>query len=88
MSAADAFTVPRHVMARQVGDECVILDLAKGTYYGLGPSGARIWQWIAEGATLDTICSRLVEEFDVAPQQARVDVVALVDSLRERGLVE
>jgi hypothetical protein len=88
MSAAGTFTVPRHVMARQVGDECVILDLAKGTYYGLGHPGARVWHWLTEGATVDTMCARLAEEFDVTADQARADILELVDSLRERGLVE
>ena len=34
-----------------LGDETVILDLASGTYYGLDPVGARIWQLMAEGQT-------------------------------------
>jgi hypothetical protein len=36
-------------MARTVGDETVILDLANGTYYGLDPVGARMWQLMSEG---------------------------------------
>jgi len=39
----DRVTVPPHVIARRVGEDTVILDLASGTYFGLDPVGARIW---------------------------------------------
>jgi len=49
MNLSDKVTIPAQVMARTVGDETVILDLASGTYYGLDPVGARIWQLMSEG---------------------------------------
>ena len=87
MNPGDRCVVPQHVMARVVGDEYVILDLETGTYYGLDAVGARVWSLLAEGVALDDISDRLVEEYDVAPEQARSDVASLVDALRERGLL-
>ena len=49
MNLSDKVSIPTQVMARTVGDETVILDLASGTYYGLDPIGARIWQLMGEG---------------------------------------
>ena len=79
--------IPSQVMARQVGDETVILDLAGGTYYGLDPVGARVWQLIGEGRTLAEICDTLLDEYDVTREQLERDVLDLADKLLERKLI-
>ena len=87
MDAEKTVAIPEHVMSRQVGDETVILDLGSGTYFGLDPVGARIWQMLAEGKPLTAVVTALLDEFDAAPDQVRRDVDALVDELVTRGLV-
>ena len=62
MNLSDKVTIPTQVMARTVGDETVILDLASGTYYGLDPVGARMWQLMSEGQPLAAICNLLLDE--------------------------
>ena len=74
-------------MARLVGEEIVILDLAAGTYFGLDPVGARIWQLMGEGRTLAEICATMLEEYEVEREQLEVDVLRLAAELLERGLV-
>jgi len=88
MNLTDRVVVPAQVMARQVGEETVILDLAEGTYYGLNPVGARIWAELAEGRTLGEACAALLDEYDVEAARLERDVSALADALASRGLVE
>ena len=87
MNLSDNVTIPSQVMARLVGDETVILDLASGTYYGLNPVGARIWQLMAEGKSLASVCEILVEEFDVSRETLELDVLHLTKELCAKGLV-
>ena len=87
MNLSDSLSIPSQVMARTVGDETVILDLASGTYFGLDPVGARIWQLISEGKTLAEICATMLEEYEVTPEQLQGDVIKLAGELAERGLV-
>lgn len=87
MKLSDAVSIPPQVMARTVGDETVILDLASGTYFGLDPVGARIWALIGEGKTLVAICTTMLEEYEVEREQLEADVLRLVAELVERGLV-
>ena len=87
MNLSDKVTIPAQVMAREVGGEAVILDLASGTYYGLDPVGARIWQLMAEGQTLTQVCEVMLAEYDVTREDIERDVLALVQTLRERKLV-
>ena len=87
MNLSDKLTIPAQVMAREVGDETVILDLANGTYYGLDPVGARIWQLMAEGQTLVQVCEVMLSEYEVTRENIERDVLALVQTLLERKLV-
>ncbi len=87
MDAEKTLTIPDHVMSRQVGEDTVILDLGSGTYFGLDPIGARVWQLLADGTNVKQVVTTLLAEFDVAPEQLQQDVEALVDDLVGRGLV-
>ena len=87
MELTDKVTIPAQVMARTVGDETVILDLASGTYFGLDPVGARIWQLMGEGRTLAEISETMLGEYEVERAQLEADVLRLTGELLERGLV-
>ena len=79
--------VPGHVMVRQLGDECVMLDMASGYYFGLDAVGARIWQLLSETSSLAGIVERLAREYDVTPEQAESDLVRFVEELKANGLL-
>lgn len=88
MNLSGKVTIPPHVMARQVGDETVILDLASGTYFGLNPVGARIWQLISEGKTMDNVLESVLAEFEVSAAEAERDLDNLVSELHCRELIK
>lgn len=87
MNLSSTPKIPPEAMARQVGDETVILDLASGNYFGLDAVGARIWQLIGEGRTLDQVCEVVVAEYDVSRDVAERDLLSLVEELQGRGLL-
>ena len=79
--------IPSNIMTRQVGDEIVILDLARGTYYGLDTVGTRIWQLMASGESLSTICDKVIKEFDVTRETLELDLDRLFRDLVDKGLL-
>ncbi|MES2937371.1 MAG: PqqD family protein [Pseudomonadota bacterium] len=79
--------IPADVMARQVGDETVILHLGSGNYYGLDPVGARAWQLLGEGRTPAEVCEQLLGEYDVARVQLEADLQTLLQDLLANGLL-
>lgn len=81
------FTTSPHAVARELGDEIVILDLASGTYFGLDPIGARVWLAIEAGRPLVEACDAIGEEYDVAREELERDVLDLVQDLEARRLV-
>lgn len=87
MNLPDSVTIPIQVMARQVGDDIVILDLASGTYFGLDSVGARIWQLIGEGKMLADVCEVLLAEYEVTREELERDLARLLDELHSRDLI-
>ncbi|HYC35096.1 MAG TPA: PqqD family protein [Usitatibacter sp.] len=88
MKLSDKVTVPAHVMSRQVGEEYVMLDLAQGVYFGLDPVGARLWQLLCEGMSLERACAAMLGEYDVPRAQLESDVLRLAEELAAQGLIE
>jgi hypothetical protein len=75
------------VHARRFDDEVVILDLAGGDYYALNTVGARVWEELVGGKTPAEIARVVAAEFQVEPERAMSDCLALIDELVTRGLV-
>jgi hypothetical protein len=87
MNLTDKVTIPAEVMARQVGEETVILDLASGTYFGLDSVGARIWQLLSEGRTQAEVCESMLAEYEVSRDEIERDLSELLDALVDKGLI-
>ena len=87
MDLSSVFDVPAHVVAREVMGEVVLLDLGSGTYFGLDPVGARIWELASGGQALGRVAETIVAEFDVAREVAEADILRLAAELAERDLV-
>ena len=67
MDTSISYVISPEAVARKMGEETVILDLKKGTYYGLDPVGARIWELMSEINGLASICVALLDEYNVPP---------------------
>lgn len=88
MNPSERINIPAHVMAREVGDETVILDLATGTYFGLDEVGGRIWQLLAQGKTVGEVVATLVGEYEADASVIEQDLLQLMAELERRQLVQ
>ena len=68
--------------------EVVILNMKDDVYYGLDQVGGRIWSLIQEPITIGEIIENLLEEFDVEYQQCSEEVLALLEDMLTKGLIE
>ena len=75
-------------VSSDLGEELAILDLEAGVYYGLDAVGARIWHLIEKPRTVSDIRDILLEEYDVEHERCERDLLALLRSLADEGLVE
>ena len=72
-------------LSAKVGDELVMMSVEKGRYVGFAEVGARIWELLETPQTVDDLCARLVEEFDVTPDVCRAEVETFLKELEEHG---
>ena len=80
-------TIPPQVMSRLVEDETVLLDLARGIYFGLDGVGKLIWESV-EGNNLGQVAAIVAAEYEIDEARAKTDVFQFADELLENGLLE
>lgn len=71
-----------------LGGEAAILQMKSGVYYGLDPVGARIWGLIQQPRSVAEVCETLEGEYDVEHERCQRDLITLLESLMEQGLIE
>jgi hypothetical protein len=84
----DTVAATAHQVSTKVGDEVAILGLDKGLYYGLNPTGARIWELLSSPIRVSEIHRLLVEEYEVEAEPARRDLLEVLAGLLQAGLIE
>ena len=80
--------IPKDILFKDLSGETVLLNLHTGVYFGLDPIGSRIWQLLQARHRLADILATLLQEFDVSEAQGRDDLVELVESLQNHGLIQ
>jgi len=83
-----AVRIPSDVMFRELQGEAVILNLASSTYFGLDQVGTRIWQLCATHGSLRAVWEAMQHEFDAPCETLQTDLLAFVDELVAKGLLE
>ena len=81
-------TIPHEVACAAVEDGAVLLHMGTKRYFSLNETGAEVWRLLEEGVPVDEIPQRLSERFDVAADDARAAVTALIDALIADQLLE
>ncbi|MDP3091793.1 MAG: PqqD family protein [Nitrospira sp.] len=76
------------VQGTTMDGETVLLDLSSGRYYTLNQLGSVIWEHCTGHTSLRDIHTVLCDRFDVAPERALDDLVALVNELIQEGLLQ
>jgi hypothetical protein len=69
-------------------DEAAILHLQSGVYYGLNQIGAKVWNLILEPVSVSALRDKLVEEYEVSPEQCEKDLMSLLEQLAAEGLID
>jgi len=64
-----------------------ILDVKSGTYFGLNPVGAFIWNLLSEPRGVGEILAALAHRYDAPAARLETDLAALLNELQRRELV-
>ncbi|MGC2706418.1 MAG: PqqD family peptide modification chaperone [Candidatus Acidiferrales bacterium] len=71
-----------------LGEEAAILNLKSSVYYGMNPVGARVWELLKQPKSVSELRDVLVDEYEVDHERCARDLLALLQKMREEGLIE
>jgi hypothetical protein len=74
------------IVFRKIGDECLLVPIRQGvgdleSLYTLNATAARIWELLDGTAKGTEIRDKIMEEFDVTPEEAEQDLVHHLEEL-------
>ena len=80
-------------VTRQIADEFLLVPIAdrlsgENCLFVLNEVGARIWELMDHGRSVQQIEELLLEEFDTSQEQLEKDLLRLLDQLQEIGAIE
>jgi hypothetical protein len=84
--------VNENVIHRCVVDEDILVPVGETAgdmngLYVLTPTGAEIWDMLAEGKSIEDIVSVMSEDYGEDPAVIREDVMAIIEKFKTMGLV-
>ena len=88
ISFSDRVKVPDDALISRLQEESVILNLDSERYYGLDDVGTRILSVLSTSESIEAAYETLAREYDVDPQILRQDLLELVQSLVDQGLIQ
>lgn len=88
ISSGEMVSRREDVIACNLMEETVLLDLQSGVYFGLDPVGTRIWAMMGSPRRINDICGDLLQEFDVDARTCESSVRQFVTELAGKHLVE
>ena len=66
-------------VSSRLDDETVVLELKKGTYYGLNSVGSVIWELIQQPRSVEAVCSAIQQQYSVDSETCKRDVLRVLE---------
>ena len=80
--------IPEDIYTQEIDDETILLDIQSGKYFGLDPVGTRMWQLLRQHGALRPVYEIVLSEYEVAPERLETDLLALTETMIEKGLAK
>lgn len=87
ITEASAVAQEEGLYEAEVGGDVVLLSLASGECFGLNRVGSVVWRRITSSPSVSELIDGCCEQFEGDRGAIAADVIALLQDLRERGLL-
>lgn len=88
LSVTDIVRRAPFVIETELDGEIILLHPETGECYALNAIATRIWTALAEPGSVRSICSALIERYDVDRATCEAQVLALLEQLRGEGVIQ
>lgn len=75
------------IISRHLEKEAVLVMPINGKVKVLNDVGARVWELIDGGHSIEAIIARIAEEYNAAEEVVAVDVQTFLAQLADRGMI-
>ncbi|MEL7110631.1 MAG: PqqD family protein [Pseudomonadota bacterium] len=75
------------VLHTEVDSGLALLDPNTNTYFLLNRTGAIVWMALEQEVTLEELCAKVADRFDVTAEICQPDVMGLLDMMVAKGFV-
>ena len=82
------YQLAEHISLTEVDDEVVLLDLNKGTYFGINHVGAKFLKALQANESYESALSKIAIEYQMDMQTISNDLKTLLKQLLEQELIE
>jgi hypothetical protein len=76
-----------YVLLQDLEGEAVLLNLENGQYYGMDENSHHMFTTLVSMSTVQAAYEALLDEYDIEPEQLRVDLDQFITTLLENGLI-
>jgi hypothetical protein len=80
--------IKKDILVQNVDGELVLLNLESEQYFGLDDVGNTMWSCLKETESLQGAYDRLIDRYNVDPEELKQDFLNLVEQFVEHDLVE
>ena len=88
LTMATRVVAKEEAISTDLDGEVIILDTAKGVYFGLDEIGALIWSVLQKPTCLGTVRDAVLQEYAVDVAVCEADLLSLVQNLHSHALID
>jgi hypothetical protein len=70
-----------------VNDEVILMDIKTGNYIALKTAAHAIWDILVKPITVSALIAQILQEYDVAEEEATVDTIDFLKQLLDQGMI-
>jgi len=87
ISASSTIRIRDQIIAAQLEDGTVALNVASGEYYNLNPMASWIWGKLGEQQQAESLLNALLETYDVDRERGWRDLTRFIQQMDDAGLI-
>lgn len=87
MDKSTKVILKKKLSVTELSGEKVMLDFETGKYFLIKGTGNDIWDLIQEETTVGEIIDKLMQEYDVIPQECEASVIEFLEKLQKYGFL-
>jgi hypothetical protein len=75
------------IVDTDIDGELVMMSIENGAYYGLDSIGARVWQLIEAPLSVESLCDKMLDEYEVEKAQCMRDLLDLLGVMVDKNVI-